>query len=103
MSTLPSSFSYDLFVIDSLFPRPSSLLPLPCSLFPLPSSLFPFPSSRPSGMRGAIESAAHAVWQALACHIESRSPKLQISNLQISDPPLISPQRPRAFRPADPN
>ena len=52
---------------------------------------------RPGGMHVAIESAALAAWQALACQIQSTS------LADISDPPQISPQRPCAFRPADPN
>jgi hypothetical protein len=63
---------------------------------------FLLPRTWPGGMRGAIESAALAVWQALACQIESTSPNSPISNLQISNPPQISSQRPRAFRPAAP-
>ena len=45
-------------------------------------------------MRGAIESAALAAWQALACRTQSTS------LADVSDPPQISPQCPRAFRPA---
>ena len=45
-------------------------------------------------MHEATESAALAVWQALACEIQSTSPKLQISNLQISNPLKISPSTP---------
>ena len=77
---------------------PVCRMDLSCSL---PIAYCSLPMARPGGMRGAIESAALAAWQALACQIQSTSPKLQISNLQISNPPQISPQRPRAFRPAD--
>ena len=52
----------------------------------------PLPMARPGGMRGAIESAALAVWQALACRIHTTS------LADVSDPPQISPQRPCAFR-----
>ena len=37
-----------------------------------------------------------------ACQTESARSESPISNLQISKPPQISPQRPCAFRPADP-
>ena len=90
-------------------PWHASMSSLPFSIYLLICSpLHRFPvaplhkSAWPGGMCGAIESAALAVWQELACQIQSTSPKL-ISNLQISTPPQISPQRPRAFRPADPN
>ena len=61
--------------------------------------LLPIAHSRPGGMRGAIESAALAVWQELACQIESTSPKLQISNLQISNPPSNLPPVPPRIPP----
>ena len=47
-----------------------------------------FQYPRPRGMHGAIESAALAVWQALACQIQSTSPYPQNQILQI---PLKSP------------
>ena len=56
----------------------------------------------PGGMRGAIESAAlvvHKRWRVgpkAKVHIADLKSKIQI--LQISDPPQISPQRPRSFR-----
>ena len=61
-----------------------------------------FPVSWPGGMRGAIESAALAV--GMARRVEPK-PKVQIANLnlQITNPPHISPQRTCAFRPADPS
>ena len=70
---------------------------------------FPFPIShplpRPGGMRIAIESAALVVdksWRVKPKpkpKATSSDPKLQIS----LNPPLISPQRPRTFRPAASN
>ena len=53
-------------------------------------------------MRVALESAALAVWQELACRIETTSPKLQISNLQISDPPSNLPPAPPRIPPGRP-
>ena len=53
-------------------------------------------------MRVAVESAALALRHELACRIQTTSPNSPISNLQISNPPQISSQRPRAFRPAVP-
>ena len=41
-----------------------------------------------------MESAALAVWQALACQIQTTIPKLQISNLQISNPLKSPPSAP---------
>ena len=55
----------------------------------------------PGGMRGAIESAACLVEQSWRVKSKTKVKFLK-SNLQISDPPHISSQRPRAFRPADP-
>ena len=70
-------------------------------LFLLPIFLLPAPSSRPGGMRGAIESATFAVWQELACRIQTTSPHPQITSCRSQTPSYL-PQRPRAFRPADP-
>ena len=84
----------------SHFPFPISPFPFLC-LCPFSIIVCPFPIAhvRPGGMRGAIESAALAVWQELACRIESTSPHLR-SHLADLRPPQNLPQRPRAFRPA---
>ena len=81
----------------SHFPFPISHFPFPISYFPCP-----LPMARPGGMRGAIESPALAVWQELACRIQSRSPHLR-SHLADLRPPQNLPQRPRAFRQATSN
>ena len=47
----------------------------------------------PGGMRGAIESAALAVWQALACQIQSPSTHPQITSAALR-PVHISPSGP---------
>ena len=79
-----------------LFPPPYYLIPHPIlippsSLFLIPpSSLFPLPLSRPGGMCGAIESAALAVWQDLACRIESKRHIIR-SHLADLRPPHILP------------
>ena len=86
-----------IFVPSSRNLNPRFLLHLPAVFFPRPCSLFPpilshnpMPSSRPGGMRGAIESAALAVWQALACRIHNRSPYRR-SQICRSLTPLKSP------------
>ena len=67
---------------------------LPSARCPSLPAHYLLPIAWPGGMRGAIESAALAVWQELACQIESTSPNSPISNLQISNPLKISPSAP---------
>ena len=47
---------------------------LPTTLCPSLTAHYPLPFAWPGGMRGAIESAALAVWQELACQTQSTSP-----------------------------
>ena len=61
------------------------LLIAPCSL------LFTWPG----GMHEAIESAALAVWQELACQIETTSPKSQITSCRSQTPSKSPPAPPR--------
>ena len=74
---------------------------LPIALCLLPSARCPsltakclLPMVRPGGMRGAIESAALAVRQELACRIDSRSPHPQITSCRSQNPLKISPSAP---------
>ena len=50
-----------------------------------------WPIAWPGGMRGAIESAALAVRQELACQTHSRSPHPQITSCRSQNPLKISP------------
>ena len=56
--------------------------------------------SRPGGMRGAIESAALGLKPRHGVSNRKQKSISSNQNLQISNPPHISPQRPCAFRPA---
>ena len=110
--------AFDGFSIDTSWmfgrysmnaPFHTSYLPLPIShfLFPMSMSLFdrrlPISHCRWLGLAECAErSAALAVWQGAG--VSNPNPKSisSNSNLQISNPPQISPQRPCAFRRASP-
>ena len=67
---------------------------LPTTLCSSLTAHYPLPIAWPGGMRGAIESAALAVRQELACQIQTTSPKLQITSCRSQNPLIISPSAP---------
>ena len=74
---------------------------LPTTLCPSLTAHYPLPIAWPGGMRGAIESAALAVRQELACRIHSRSPHPQITSCR-SLTPSKSPPAPLRIPPGHP-